>query len=157
MARVRGVSLVEVLVSICVLMCVAVGNFGLVVAVSRRAAQAEHHLAASGLAGELVHRMRLNRAAAAAGAYRAGGNVGNGTTSGSNAGAPGTAMPASARAEQDMRIWQADVASRLPSGEGEVVTQTAAGVVVVTVTLQWQQAAVGLGRAQVREVFAFRL
>ncbi len=139
----RGVSLIEVSVATGVLLCVVAGHLGLLLSISQRTAQAEHHLVAAGLASEIVQRMRLNRGAALAGDYEVA--------------APGTRAAAAGRAQEDLREWHELLARRLPRGAGYVTTRTAGGVVTVTVVVQWAGTEAGPAGSGSQQPFRFRL
>ena len=142
--RQRGISLVELAVAAAVLLCVVTGSLSLLTAVKRRSADAEFQLAASAVALEIVERMRLNRPSAAAGDY---------DTPGPGQPAP----PVPVMAQDDLKAWHAELARRLPEGSGRVATQAAAGVVSVTVTVQWRLLGGAPGASTGQETFRFRL
>lgn len=141
----RGLSLVEVAVAAAVLLCVVAGSMSLMIAVKRRSADAEFQVAAAALSLEIVERMRLNRAAALAGEYD--------TTRAAQQAAP--VVPGVVQA--DLQAWRSELTRQLPAGAGRISTQSASGVVSVSVTVQWQRPTEAGASSTAQETFSFRL
>jgi type IV pilus assembly protein PilV len=121
----RGVTLVEILVTVVI---ISVGLLGIAAlhTVSLRNGQYAHTRSqASSLANDIIDRMRSNKTIA--------------ETSTAYVIAVGTAAPSTPAtlAERDLKEWKDGLAAALPGGDGSVAQNTIAGRTVVRVTVQW--------------------
>ncbi|MFN3594674.1 MAG: type IV pilus modification protein PilV [Thiobacillaceae bacterium] len=128
----RGLSLLEVLVTIVILSLGILGVAGLQNAALRNAHSALLHAQAAQYAYDIIDRMRANRAEAVAGNY-------NRTLTPASTEITGTSL-----VERDQREWFLELRS-LPDAQGEI-SVTAEGDVRVTV--QWSEAAIGGSTAE---------
>lgn len=119
--RARGVSLIEVLIALLVIMVAMLGSLGLKAAGLKHAGQANARSVAALHAGEMFDRLRANPVRAAAGEYEL-------ALTDSAPATPSTI------AEVDLAQWRARIAQNLPSGAGGV-TVTSGGL--ARVELQW--------------------
>ncbi len=119
--KARGVTLIEVLIAMLVLMIGLLGTIGMKAAGVMYVTQANSRAVAAYHAGEIFDRLRANPVRAKAGAYDL---------------ALAAAAPAtpSTIAEVDLAQWRARLGQNLPSGSGSVAV-TADGL--ATVTIQW--------------------
>ena len=131
----QGFSMVEVLVTMVIIAFGLLGVAGLLTAGLRNNQSSQLRTQASILAYDMAERMRANRAAALSGQY-------NGT-------------PTDATALSDKTSWNAQLAAKLPSGTGTIVTvKPPNDLVTFTITIQWDDSkVVGGGTA---EQFEFR-
>jgi type IV pilus assembly protein PilV len=127
--RMRGVSLIEMLVALLVLSFGLLGLAGLQANSLRNNTSAFHRSQANALAFDIMDRMRANKLAAVNLNY----NIALGGS------AAGSTIPAI-----DLGEWKANLAG-LPSGDGSVQCTTATRTCVVTV--QWDDTR-GVGAAQ---------
>lgn len=125
-ARQRGVTLLEVLVTILVMSVGLLGLAGLTAASIRNNHGAYHRSQAVWLAHDMADRMRANRHAAQLGQYSI---------------ALGAPAPAGSATHQvDLQQWTAAIAQRLPNGRGEIFyrEQIIGGMVSLGwITIQW--------------------
>lgn len=125
--RARGMTLVEVLVTLVIISVGLLGVAALQLTSLRNNYDAYVRSQASMLAADLLDRMRANRGEALAGNYVAalGGFTGTGATW-----------------QADVTAWKATLAAQLPSGDGSVRPEAfdATGqVTAVRVTIQWNE------------------
>lgn len=130
--RQRGISMVEVLVTVVIISFGLLGVAGLLATGLRNNQSSEWRTQASILAYDMAERMRANRQAALDGLY---------ATATSAGGVPGT----------DKTDWAANLAARLPSGSGTVAMTD---VRYFTITIQWNDTKGAGGGAS--EQFVFR-
>jgi type IV pilus assembly protein PilV len=117
--RCVGFTLLEVLIAILVLAIGLLGLAGLQVTGLRADHSAFHRSQATMLAYDILDVLRANRQDARNGAYNLG--LGDGAPTGSS------------RSAQDLNRWLAELANRLPQGDGGVTVANN----LVTVTVQW--------------------
>ena len=118
--RPRGMTLVEVLVTIVILSFGLLALAGLQVTALGGSKNASNRTVATMLSYAILDAMRANRQPALNGNY--------------NLALSGTPGSGTALAEQDLRRWRTELARRLPAGTGSV--QIGAGN-VVTIVVQW--------------------
>lgn len=117
---VRGVSLIEVLVTVVVLSIGLLGLAGLQASGTKFNHSAYMRSQAVNLSNDMADRMRANRTEALAGNY----NI-----------AIGAAAPAGATIRhQDLQQWKAELAARLPAGDGRI---TALGGGQFEIEVRW--------------------
>jgi type IV pilus assembly protein PilV len=149
----KGVTLIEVLVSVLVISVGLLGIAGLNVFGLTYSNSAYQRSQATQLAYDIIDRMRANRAEAE--------KVGSGyavslgvSYSSSSACENGTCDP-SQMAVYDKANWKAALANNLPGGDGSVAIDTATKL--VTVTVQWSDAIVSGGlQTRGNKSFTFR-
>lgn len=133
--RVRGFTIVEVLVALLVLSIGLLGVAKLVMYSARGNDSAYLRTQATEFAYAMIDNMRANRATARTGAY----DTGFGAP-----GASGDCLTAActpvAMATYDVSLWKTRLAAALPVGAGQIVTATAAGLTTATVTVRWEDA-----------------
>jgi type IV pilus assembly protein PilV len=123
-SRSRGVTLVEILVTVVITSVGLLGVAALQLSTLRNNFDSTIRTQASVFAADIVDRMRANRIAALAGQY----NIAI------TAAAPTT--PAN-RAQFDLFEWKAAVAGQLPSGRGSIAFDAATNV--ATVVIDWSE------------------
>jgi type IV pilus assembly protein PilV len=131
----RGVSLIEVLVTVLVTSIGLLGLAGLQATSLRNNHGAYLRSQATILAYDILDRMRGNAAAARAGAYEVevdGG--GDGTTSGDSNSEGSGVDPIAAL---DLAQWQAEIDRLLPEGRGSITMEDSVNN-VVSVTIRWE-------------------
>lgn len=133
-ARQRGISLIEVLITVLVL---AIGLLGLA-SLQANALQmnqaANFRSQATGLAYDITDRMRANRSRALNGDYDADWNT-----------VPDCAVPelSGTLAEQDLSEWQLALSCALPNGQGRIQRNDN----VVTISIRWDNSRLSDGDA----------
>jgi type IV pilus assembly protein PilV len=124
----RGVSLLEILVTLIVLSIGLLGLAALQIKSERVAHNAALRYLAVVNAYDMVDRMRANRSGVNAGAYN------NISGIGSDPGCISTGCTASQMATTDKYQWNTNLASQLPSGAGTVSGTGANSIFTITVT-----------------------
>ncbi len=132
--RQRGFYLIEALVAALILAIGLLSVAMLQIIGLRNTDSAAFYSQATTLATEVMDRMRINRSSALAGSYDI---------------AIGTAASGSSIEDTDLIGWKADIAARLPSGDGGVDCTTTAGLCVVTVQWDDSRATAGNNAKQV--------
>jgi len=132
-SRLRGFTLVEVMVALVVLGVGMLGIAGLYVTTLRSSGGAIYRMQAVNLAGDLADRIRANRGA----------NVAYGGPAANNNcyGAGSVDCAPALMAANDLFVWQAQVAASLPGGNGAVVVNPGAVATdpfIYTITITWQ-------------------
>lgn len=120
----RGVTLVEILVTVVI---ISVGLLGVAAlhTISLRNGQYAHTRSqASAFAVDILDRMRANPVIANGGAYDIA------------LGAPAPATPATL-AERDLKAWKDAIKAALANGDGAVARDTVGGRRVFKITIQW--------------------
>ncbi len=117
----KGLTLIEVLVSIVVLSLAVIGTVSMQMNALRYNQSSLNRSQATYAANDILDRMRANRSAATAGNY-------NITTS-------ATATASTTIASQDLAEWRANLSQLLPEGTGGVSVSSN----VVTITIQWDE------------------
>ncbi len=115
----RGVSLIEILVTILV---TTLGLLGFAALLSKSIVENRQAMArtqATLLASDIIERMRANRPAALAGSYSI---------------ALNTVPFGNALADQDLAQWKANLTNQLPAGDGMVAVDASGNS---TVTIEW--------------------
>jgi type IV pilus assembly protein PilV len=133
-ARNSGFSLLEVLIAVVILAIGAIGIASLQLTSSVYNESSLHRSQASGLARELVERMRANQSRAKSGDYDFS-VLPSGLTQnceGSSANCSSVEM-----VSHDLRVWSSRVAFLLPGGSASVATDSAVSPPQITVTLGW--------------------
>lgn len=132
-AKNRGFTLLEVLISVVVLSIGLLGIAGLQAFGQQNNHSAYLRTQATALAYDMIDRMRANKVGVAGGNYNA---VDTTTTTYANPGcASGTTCSAALMAQYDAYDWQTSLASQLPSGNGQVVGAGSGSV--FTITVMW--------------------
>ena len=126
-ARQRGVSMLELLVSLLIFTFGMLGLAGLQTRTLTFNQSSLFRSQAAALTDDVLDRLRSDRKKALSALWDTA--IGTSTAS----------MPVSTFAEIDVKDWKAQVESLLPSGQASIVTTTAAGVDygTVTITIQW--------------------
>lgn len=126
-ARLRGLSLIEVLVAVLIIAVGLLGLAGLQAGSLQANRVAYERTQASLLAYDIVERMRASRDAAIAGDY-------DNTLTETTVSGPPTPVPA------DVADWNDMVSDHMANGQGAVLSGAAAGCAsCVRVTIQWQR------------------
>jgi len=130
--RIRGFTLLEVLIAVVVLSIGLLGIAGLQAVGQRSNHSAYLRSQATALAYDMIDRMRANTAGVLSGAYNA-----VDTTAGtySNPGCDTATCSSSQMAQYDMYEWQQELATQLPTGNGTVTGNGIASE--YTVTVMW--------------------
>lgn len=129
--RQRGFTLLESLISLVILSVGMLGIAALYVEGLRAGRTAIYRTTAVTLAADMLDRIRANPQARAA--YAGTGSINNCTGGGIDC------TPTQLAAE-DIALWQADIAGRMPGGALQEITVTAAGVVdIYTVRISWPE------------------
>ncbi len=116
-----GVTLLEVLIALFVLSVGLLGMAGLQLTGLKNSYSAQNRTEAALQANNILERMRLNQAVAKAGGYDI-------DLADSAPGGPELV-------NQDLSEWLDNLASNLPSGDGQIETDAGTGVIVITI--QW--------------------
>ncbi len=132
--RQRGATLIEVLIAALILALGLLSVALLQATGLKNTDSAAFYSQATTLATEVMDRMRINRTSALAGNYDI---------------AIGAAPSGGGIEDADLTGWKANIAGRLPAGDGAVDCTTTAGLCVVTV--QWNDSRATAGVA-VRQV-----
>jgi type IV pilus assembly protein PilV len=136
--RERGMTLIEVLVTLVIISVGLLGVAALQLTTVRNNYDAFVRSQAAVLASDMLDRIRANRAAAIGNQY----NVAFGTD-------PGTGTIA----QGDMTQWKATLASQLPNGDGSIATNLTVvdGVTryIVTISIRWGERSTILADQQV--------
>ncbi len=122
----RGVTLIEVLVTMVVIALGLLGFAGLQTVTMKSNRAALYHSYATMYAYDIIDCMRANRAAALKGNY-------NIAISASAPSSPSTV------AQRDIHDWLTTLGANLPSGDGAVTVSSANGA--VTIDVQWDEGA----------------
>jgi type IV pilus assembly protein PilV len=120
----RGVTLVEILVTVVI---ISVGLLGVAAlhTISLRNGQYAHTRSqASAFAVDILDRMRANPVLAGSGAYDI-------VLTDSAPATPGTL------AERDLKTWEDAIKAALPNGDGSIARATVGGRQLFTITIQW--------------------
>lgn len=139
--RSRGMTLIEVLVTLVIISVGLLGVAALQLTTVRNNYDAFVRSQAAVLASDILDRIRANRAAAMTGAGAYNTDFGDVTS---------TTNPA---ATADMTQWKAMLNAQLPNGDGSIVTNTVnvAGVDrrIVTITIRWGERSTVVANQQV--------
>lgn len=114
----RGVTLVELLITVVILSVGLLGTAALHLVSLRNNVDAHMRSQASALAADIADRMRTNRNVARGGGYTA---------------AVGSSPSGGTQAVADVTQWRASIALLLPNGNGSIATNGN----VVTITVSW--------------------
>lgn len=128
-----GITLVEVLVALLVLSIGLVGLAALQVNGLRLNHSAYLRTQSTVLAYDIIDSMRANRDQARAGGYLLGIGVNKAAKDCSGGCTP------SELAQSELADWEANLAARLPQGNGSVTSLAIGATRVVKVTVQWQE------------------
>lgn len=132
-AKQRGFTLIEVLITLLILSIGLLGLAGLQMTALKLNDSAERRSQATILAYDILDRMRANRSAAESGSY-------NITTATSPAAASCVGASANCSATDmknyDLYEWRQALAQRLPAGSGEISTSSGTPP-TVTIKVQW--------------------
>jgi type IV pilus assembly protein PilV len=151
--RVRGFTLIEVLIAL-VVMCIGVLGIGKLMLLSARANDSAYMRSqATALAYTVLDAMRANRQAALTGSYV----VAVGQDPAALTCTAAAPCDSGQQAQNDLALWKSSLTSELPGGDGSVAVvagidgSTGAENITATVTVQWLDtvAQTGVGGAQV--------
>lgn len=153
--KIRGFTLLEVLIAVVVLSIGLLGAAALNVTSLRFGHNSVLRSQASLLAVEIVERMRLNAVQARSSAYNFALNVALPTTATTNCEATDVSCTPAQLAAFDRARWATRVSALLPSGDAAIATDTSVNPARVAVTLQWDDSRGQL--TAVNQTFTFNL
>lgn len=132
--RIRGFSMIEILVTIVVLSIGLLGLAGLQLTGLKYNHSAYLRSQATLLASDIIDRMRANRQVALTGGYDLlmGSMPGNASCVG-----PGQNCTPAEMATADIAEWKQALQDLLPAGDGSIERQVNGNEVIFTVTIQW--------------------